>query len=145
VAAHGWFRPDAPLFSGFQLEDGPFLTADVYDLDLRASLVALSACETGRSVIGGGGELPGLSRAFLYAGAAALLVSQWRVDDLSTAELMTRFYAELAGGAPPPSALRAAQLAILTGDMAQNDRAHPFFWAGFQVIGAAGGVARGAR
>lgn len=135
VAAHGEFRPDAPLFSCIELADGPLTTADIFDLDLRAGLVALSACETGRSVLGGGDELVGMTRAFLYAGAAGLLVSQWRVDDASTAELMTHFYQELMHGAGRASALRTAQLECISGNGAGGDRSHPFYWAGFQIIG----------
>lgn len=135
LAAHGLFRPDAPLFSGVELDDGLLTTADVFNLDLRAALVTLSACETGRAVIGGGDELAGLTRAFLYAGAAGLLVSQWRVDDASTAALMTRFYQELVGGVGPTAALRAAQLALLMGELTEDGHTHPFYWAGFQVIG----------
>lgn len=136
IAAHGRFRADAPLFSAIELEDGPLTTADVFSLDLRAGLVTLSACETGRAVVGGGDELIGLARAFLYAGAAGLLVSQWRVEDSSTAALMTRFYQELAGGAGRAQALRTAQVACLQGERLENRREHPFFWAGFQIIGA---------
>ncbi len=135
VAAHGQFRPDAPLFSRIELADGPLTTADIFDLNLNAALVTLSACETGRSVLGGGDELAGMARAFLYAGAAGLLVSQWRVDDAVTAELMTRFYGELAAGAGKASALRTAQVALISAGTPQNGHAHPFFWAGFQLIG----------
>jgi tetratricopeptide (TPR) repeat protein len=137
IAAHGEYRPDAPLFSHIRLADGPLTTADVFDLDLRAALVTLSACDTGRAVVGGGDELVGISRAFLYAGAAALLVSQWQVDDASTAELMARFYEALRGGTSPSEALRLAQCAQLLGGSPQNDWSHPFYWAAFQLIGAA--------
>jgi CHAT domain-containing protein len=99
-------------------------------------LVTLSACETGRAVIGGGDELVGLARAFLYAGAAGLLVSQWRVDDASTAALMTRFYGALRSGAGRAEALRTAQCAFLSQGPPENGHQHPFFWAGFQLIGA---------
>ncbi|HLZ68730.1 MAG TPA: CHAT domain-containing protein [Dehalococcoidia bacterium] len=135
IAAHGQFRADAPLFSGIELGDGSLTTADVFDLKLRAALVTLSACDTGRSVLGGGDELSGLVRAFLYAGAADLLVSLWRVDDAGTAELMARFYRELAGGTGLATALRRAQLELLSPRMRENGRSHPFFWAGFQLIG----------
>jgi CHAT domain-containing protein len=140
IAAHGRFRADAPLFSYIELDDGPLTTADIYSVTLRARLVALSACETGRAVIGGGDELVGLARAFLYAGAAGLLVSQWRVDDEATAELMARFYAELSGGASAAGALQAAQLAAIRRGMRENSRHHPFFWAGFQIIGDSQGL-----
>lgn len=136
VAAHGEFRPDAPLFSHIQLADGPLTTADVFDLNLRADLVTLSACDTGQTNVGGGDELVGLSRAFLYAGAATLLVSQWRVDDLSTAEQMTHFYRVLQQGSDPAEALRITQINFLKNAMPQSGHAHPFLWAGFQLIGA---------
>jgi CHAT domain-containing protein len=135
IAAHGQFRPDAALFSYIELADGPLTTADVFNLDLRAGLVTLSACETGRAVVGGGDELAGLIRAFLYAGAAGLLVSQWRVDDVATATLMTRVYQELARGTGAAAALRTAQIEAIAAEMHESGRGHPFYWAGFQVIG----------
>jgi CHAT domain-containing protein len=135
IAAHGQFRADAPLFSRIELADGPLTTADIFDLDLRAALVTLSACETGRSVVSGGDELDGLARAFLYAGASSLLVSQWRVDDDSTSVLMARFYRELRRGASRAEALRTAQLEDFRSDRALNRGQHPFYWAGFQLIG----------
>jgi CHAT domain-containing protein len=135
VAAHGIFRHDAPLFSHVELADGPLTTADVFNLSLRASLVTLSACETGRAVVGGGDELVGLARAFLYAGAAGLLVSQWRVEDASTAALMACMYQHLVDGATAAAALRAAQVALLDAEAGASGHQHPFFWAGFQIIG----------
>jgi tetratricopeptide (TPR) repeat protein len=138
VAAHGQFRQDAPLFSSIQLADGPLTTADVFNLTLPAALVTLSACETGRAVLGGGDELVGLARAFLYAGVAGLLVSQWRVEDGSTAALMARFYAALRSGPliGHARALREAQVGFLRAAARDGDgRDHPFFWAGFQLIG----------
>lgn len=140
IAAHARFRPDAPLFSAIELADGPLTTADVFNLDLRARLVTLSACETARSVIGGGDELVGLTRAFLYAGAASLLVSQWRVDDDATARLMTHFYSELRQGATSAEALRLAQVGSICSDTAQNRPVHPFYWAGFQIVGDGGSL-----
>lgn len=136
IAAHGRFRPDAPLFSHIELADGPLTAIDIFNLDLRASLVSLSACETGRAVLGGGDELVGLTRAFLYAGAAGLLVSQWRVDDRSTAMLMARFYHELLQGAGAAAALRSAQAGMIGFEHEDDRYSHPFFWAGFQFVGA---------
>ena len=73
LATHADFRPDNPLFSGLALADGWLTTLDIFNLRLDASLVTLSACQTGRSVIGGGDELLGLMRSFLAAGAASLV------------------------------------------------------------------------
>jgi CHAT domain-containing protein len=135
LAAHGRFRADAPLFSALDLADGPLTTADVFALELPASLVTLSACQTGVATVGGGDELVGIARAFLYAGAKSLLVSQWRVDDEATAGLMQSFYQELAKGAGKAKALQLAQRKIRHEAMPQNRWSNPFFWAGFQLIG----------
>lgn len=129
LACHGSFRPDSPLFSALHLADGRFTTRDAYSLDLRCELVVLSACETGVSRVAPGDELIGLARGFFAAGAPALLVSLWTVDDASTAELMTRLYLRLREGDTPSQALRAAQCALL------RDRPHPFFWAPFVLMG----------
>ncbi len=83
LATHGCFRGDNPLFSGLALADGWLTMLDVFNLQLKASLVVLSACQTGRSMIGGGDELMGLMRAFLAAGAASLISTLWTVEDNS--------------------------------------------------------------
>lgn len=141
LAAHGNFRPDNPLFSGLALADGWLTTLDIFSLRLNASLVTLSACQTGRSAVGGGDELLGLMRALLYAGAASLVLTLWTVEDRSTAALMERFYRGLAGGERKGSALRQAQLAFLQpgdDDPAAAAYAHPYFWAPFFLVGDAG-------
>jgi tetratricopeptide (TPR) repeat protein len=134
LATHGEFRADAPLFSPLYLADGPLTATDVFNLQLKASLVTLSACQSGASMIGGGDELVGFSRAFLYAGAASLLLSLWRVEDQATAHLMDRFYRGLLEGQRKPAALRQAQLAFLSGEEGDSYR-HPFFWAPFFLVG----------
>lgn len=143
VAAHGEFRPDNPLFSGIALDDGWLTTLDIFNLRLRASLVTLSACQTGQSVVSGGDELLGLMRAFLYAGAASLVVSHWAVEDRSTAQLMETFYGKLGGGMAKGAALRHAQRQFIQGkcsDDVEGARAHPYFWAPFFLVGDAGNL-----
>lgn len=136
LAAHGDFRPDNPLFSGLALSDGWLTTLDIFSLHLKASLVTLSACQTGRNVVGGGDELLGLMRAFLYAGAASLVLSLWAVEDRSTEQLMKMFYQMLAAGKPKGQALRHAQLQLLRGQ--EPVHSHPYFWAPFFLVGNAG-------
>ena len=92
--------------------------------------MVLSACQTGRSVVSGGDELLGLMRAFLSAGASALVLSLWQVADAATRELMTHFYRRLIAGEAAATALRQAQCHLL-----QNSHAHPYFWASFFVVG----------
>lgn len=130
LATHGDFRPENPLFSGLALADGQIATLDVFHWRMPASLVVLSACQTGRSVVSGGDELLGLMRAFLSAGASALVLSLWQVADAATRELMTHFYRRLIAGEAAATALRQAQCHLL-----QNSHAHPYFWASFFVVG----------
>ncbi len=140
LAAHGEFRPDNPLFSGLALADGWLTTLDIFNLRLQASLVTLSACQSGQSQVGGGDELLGLMRAFLYAGAASLVLSLWAVEDRSTAQLMGVFYDKLAEGWSKGAALRYAQRQFIQdgadqADAAETLRRHPFFWAPFFLVG----------
>lgn len=133
LAAHAIFRQDNPLFSFIELADRPLEAAEITRLRLQARLVVLSACETGRGRPRGG-EYIGLARAFLLAGAGALVVSHWPVDDQATAEVMGLFYQRLAEtGAIGPS-LRAAQRAFIEGP--QPAYRHPFYWASFYLLGA---------
>jgi CHAT domain-containing protein len=131
-----------PLFSWIDLapigDDGRFEVHEIYGLELDARLVVLSACETG---LGGGAltsapagdDWVGLTRAFLTAGADNVLASLWRVEDLATARLMERFYADLLSGASLPEALAASQRSLIR----DQDTAHPFYWAGFSLVGEA--------
>jgi len=121
------------------------LTASaIANLDLDADLVILSACNSGGP--GGttaGESLSGLARSFFYAGARALLVTHWAVDDRMAAFLVVKTMAERAGGRGSAAALRAAQLSVLddAGRGLPVEAAHPFFWAPFAVIGEGGPAA----
>jgi CHAT domain-containing protein len=141
LATHGEFRGDNALFSGLALSDGWLTTLDIFNLRLNAELVTLSACQTGRSVVGGGDELFGLMRAFLSAGAASLVATLWTVEDRSTALLMQRFYQRLVKGESRGGALREAQLQFLREDENKMYN-HPYFWASFFLVGDTG-AARG--
>lgn len=134
-ATHGQFNPEAPLKSALLLapdsEYNGILTVDkLYSLTLDADLVTLSACETGLSKIANGDDLVGLTRGFLYAGSSSIVASLWKVDDLATSLLMTRFYKEL-DKTNKREALRTAQL--------ENKKKypHPYYWASFQLTGNA--------
>lgn len=105
---------------------------DIYNLQLNADLVVLSACETalGQQVRGEG--LISLSRAFIYAGSKAVIASLWRVPERATTELMTHLYrGMLQEGLSPAQALRQAQLQL------QKNRRwrDPYYWAGFVYQG----------
>jgi CHAT domain-containing protein len=105
---------------------------DIYNLELRADLVVLSACQTalGQEIRGEG--LVGLTRGFMYAGAARVLASLWSVDDRATSVLMRRFYEHMiTDGLSPAAALRQAQI-----DMSRDPQwRSPYYWAGFSLQG----------
>lgn len=131
LACHGIFRTDNPMFSALKLGDGWLTAVDVLKLNVSSTLVTLSACESGRGGVLAGDEVIGLTRAFLGAGAATLLVSLWLAPDEPTAALMAEWYRRLRRGRyrHPAAALRAAQRAL-------RDRyPHPYYWAPFMVVG----------
>jgi CHAT domain-containing protein len=138
IAAHGHHRLDQPDLSFLQLADGQLYADDVMQQDLSYELVTLSACETGRARIATSDDLIGIGRSFLYAGAGALVLSLWQVEDKSTLQLMERIYAALCAGASKPAAMRRAQLSLL----AENQGLHPAFWGSFQVVGNANPLSR---
>ncbi|MBK8065691.1 MAG: tetratricopeptide repeat protein [Betaproteobacteria bacterium] len=123
-------------------EDGLLTMKEVIeDVELNAELVALSACNTaGESVQANNGEgFAGLTRAFMYAGAKALLVSHWSVDSKSTQALMTDTFRNIKQGMPTLTAISTAQKTLLSGRYTSGaysfSRAHPFFWAPFVLVG----------
>lgn len=141
IAAHGLFRLDAPNFSHIKLADRQLSAIEVFNLDLSScSLLTLSACETGRTVVKGVDEVIGLGRGFFYAGAVSLLPTLWKVDDASSAELMNTFYSLLLTGHSKAAALASAQREFLARARTsiRPYRVHPYFWAAFHLIGDAG-------
>lgn len=109
VGTHGVFDMATPMGSGVLLADGLFTAERFMGLRLAGTLVVLAACRTGVSSTRPGDELLGLVRAVLHAGAPAVLVSLWTVDELATTMLLGRFYEGLAAGESAIDALRAAQ------------------------------------
>jgi len=139
-ACHGVFRGDAPEQSGLLLADGSLTMLDIINqMELKAWVVTLSACQTAKSQPSGGDEVVGLPRAILYAGAPAVVASLWNVNDHATSVLFQEFYADLKRGASPVNALRDAQLA--TRDYEKDGKRpfrDPYYWAAFVLIGAGG-------
>jgi CHAT domain-containing protein len=105
---------------------------DVFNLNLPAELVVLSACQTGLGEEVKGEGLVGLTRGFMYAGSPRVVVSLWSVDDEATSQLMAKFYKKmLQDGLKPAAALRAAQLELWQQQRWQS----PFYWAAFTLQG----------
>jgi CHAT domain-containing protein len=118
-ATHGILNSEEPDLSGLVLSlvnekgepiNGFIRLNEIYNLNLNADLVVLSACQTalGKEVRGEG--LIGLTRGFMYAGSPRVVASLWKVDDVATAELMKIFYQKmLKDKMRPAAALRAAR------------------------------------
>jgi uncharacterized protein (TIGR03067 family) len=119
------------------VRDGWVTAAEVALLDLHGTdLVVLSACKTGLGDVGRIGEgVSGLRRAFQYAGARTLVTSLFSVPDAETRELMKEFYTGLAAGKGKLAALHNAQLSVIH-RRRRGGAAHPFFWAGFVLVGS---------
>jgi CHAT domain-containing protein len=144
-------------------EDGWLEVREIFGMNLKADLVVLSGCETGLGKLSTGDELVGLTRAFIYAGTPSVIASLWKVDDASTAQLMSVFYKNLKTMSKV-EALRQAQLALIRGSgqsellarrgiggigkLGETPNAalpapsslsistsHPYFWAPFVLVG----------
>jgi len=136
-ATHGYLDAEHPNLSALVLSqvdskgaalDGFLRVPDVYNFNLSAELVVLSACQTGLGKEVRGEGLMGLTRAFLYAGAPRVIVSLWNVNDRATADLMASLYRNmLREGKQPAAALRAAQLELRK----QKRWESPYYWAAF--------------
>ncbi|MGH9754942.1 MAG: CHAT domain-containing protein, partial [Blastocatellia bacterium] len=113
-------------------QDGFLRAHEIYNLEMPAELVTLSACQTGLGKLTRGEGLVSLTRGFMYAGAARVVVSLWSVSDQATSELMVKFYRRmLIDGERPAAALRAAQV-----EMWRDKRWEtPYYWAAFTLQG----------
>jgi CHAT domain-containing protein/Tfp pilus assembly protein PilF len=141
-ATHGILNTRHPELSGMVLsligqdgkaQDGFLLAHEVYNLKLPAELVVLSGCRTGLGKEIKGEGILSLTRGFMYAGAARVVVSLWDVNDNSTAELMAQFYKGMLGKQrlSPTAALRRAQVAMWRSARWQA----PYYWAAFVLHG----------
>jgi CHAT domain-containing protein/Tfp pilus assembly protein PilF len=162
LATHGYLHPHRPMSSGMLLAvpagagrpaenagdrsaesagDGALLAWEIMSqLKLRAELVVLAACESGRGENVRGEGIVGLTRALQYAGARSIVASQWRVSDTGTRALMVAMHRNLRAGMAKDEALRRAMAAV----RADPKTAHPYYWAPFFLIGDPGNANLGA-
>src|SRR5262249_32294899 len=119
-----------------ELDDGLLTASEVAELKLNADWVVLSACNTAAGDTPGAEGLSGLARAFFYAGARALLVSHWSIEDEATVRITTNVFDRLSKN---PSLSRAEALRLAMLDLIDNsanpEDAFPAFWAPFVVVG----------
>jgi CHAT domain-containing protein len=126
------------LAQGDTNEDGLLEAWELMQLDLKADLAVLSACETARGRFGAGEGMIGLSWAMFIAGVPSIVVSQWKVESASARDLMINFHRQALTSpvaakskATKAEALRQAALTL----MKNPETRHPFYWAGFVLVG----------
>lgn len=140
-ATHGVLNDAAPLYSHLALtqsdnEDGLLEAWELMRMDLQADLAVLSACETARGRFGAGEGMIGLTWAMFIAGVPTTIVSQWKVESASTRDLMLSFHRQLKRAPPPAKATKAEALQQAALKVMKNqETSHPFYWAGFVLVG----------
>src|SRR5262249_34552866 len=145
-ATHGVLNDISPMYSNVLLsqasgksdQDGLLEAWEMMNLDLDADLVVLSACETARGRVSAGEGMIGMTWALFVAGCPRTVVSQWKVQSASTAELMVEVHRKFKTRFETPQtaistagALRQAALKV----MRDPRYRHPFYWGGFVVVG----------
>ena len=144
LATHGILDDTSPMYSRLAMaranddpnDDGLLEAREIMRLDLHADLVVLSACQTARGRIGAGEGMIGMSWAFFVAGVPTMVASQWKVDSASTAKLMIDFHKRLRAEGATPALIKASALQQAALSLMKDPRyRHPYFWAGFVVIG----------
>jgi hypothetical protein len=137
-ATHGYFGTDLPGTSEPALilstmppgTDGYLLMSEIMSLKLGANIVALTACQTGLGKRISGEGTMGMGRAFQYAGAKSVLMSFWAVAEAPSVDLVTSVFLHLSRGKNKLDALASARAEIR-----DKGFGHPFFWAGFGLVG----------
>jgi len=115
--------------------DSKLYLQDLYNLDLTNDLVILSACETGVGVLQKGEGSMNLARGFKYAGVSNMVVSLWKINDLSTSQLMADFYSELSKTESAFYANQNSKLSYLNNPEISNIKKSPYYWSAFVYFG----------
>lgn len=165
LASHGVFNKQQPLYSYILMDasdqdDGRLTVNEIFGINLKSKIVTLSACETALGELEEADDFVGFSRAFIYAGTPSIVVSLWKVDDATTAWLMTRFNQYLYAGYKTNEAITYAQRDIilkkfdtstirglkevaidkqLINELFQEfgkDKLLPYYWAPFILLGS---------
>jgi CHAT domain-containing protein len=138
LAMHGAIEDQHPLlsklfFNSSEKNDGMLHVYEIYNMNIPAQLVILSACNTAAGKLVRGEGIVSLERAFQYAGSKALLSTLWTVDDAASLKLTERFLQNIKDGQPKDIALRDAKLQFLATALPEHQ--HPFYWSSFKLTG----------
>lgn len=139
LATHAIFDDSSPddsylAFAPIKNEDNLLYVSDLYNLELDADMVTLSACESGVGELRRGEGFLSLARGFFYSGASSICSTLWKINDASSTILMNAFYKHLAKGDAKDLALQKAQVQFLNANR-QNALVHPYYWSGFVISG----------
>ncbi|WP_339918266.1 CHAT domain-containing protein [Yeosuana marina] len=138
-ATHASANDEFPDYSYLAFENNDdnsnlLYAKDLYNYQINADMVTLSACQTGFGKLQKGEGMLSLARAFNYAGVPSIVTTLWKISDQSTSEIMKSFYKNLSDGLSKKEALRQAKLTYLN----SNDDAflrHPYYWSGIIITG----------
>ncbi len=139
LAMHGEADSDDPgnsclIFeNGGDGNDGNLYAWEIYNMQLNPAMVVLSACNTGTGKLRKGEGVMSLARSFMYAGCPSVVMTLWSISDLSSTDLMKIFYKNLTAGNNKAEALQKAKIQYLTHTGPMNS--HPYYWAGYVVLG----------
>jgi len=140
LAMHAMINDSVPMFSRLVFSETEKDTAsiflntfEIYDLVLNASMVTLSACNTGTGILRNGEGIMSLARGFIYAGVPSIVMTLWEVQDKSGYNIMTKYYRNLTSGDDKDVALQKAKLEFLNDS--PDYSTHPFYWSAYIVTG----------
>lgn len=143
LGTHAEMNATSPMYSRLVLSrtgsavdaeaDGYLHAYEIYELDLRAQLAVLTACETGTGKNDEAEGVRSLGYSFAYAGCPSLVMSLWGIDEQVSSTIITSFYEYLADGMPKHEALRQAKLDHLAN--APDELTLPYYWAGLVLVG----------
>jgi len=146
LAMHGLVDDQNPMASELVFtksenlaNDGYLSIREIYNLDLNADLVVLSACNSGYGKVQKGEGNISLARGFIYAGSSSVIMSLWKIPDLNTKEIMIELYKNLSSNMKKGYALQQAKLKYIS-DTEDPLHAHPYYWAGFILTGDDGEI-----
>lgn len=137
-ATHATFNDKNPEFSYLAFSpntnDPLLFVKDIYNQEIRANMVTLSACETALGNLKRGEGFIGLASSFYYAGASSITSTLWKVNDGTSAKIMASFYGKLSESEAKNEALRLAKMEYLN-EYQDTKLTHPYYWAGFVLSG----------
>ncbi len=114
-------------------DEGLLNTYELYNMQLNAKMVVLSACRSGDGVLQKGEGIISMARGFLYAGCPSIVMTLWNVEDRTGVQIMYQFYKQLKKGKSKDNALQESKLNFLAS--APPHKTHPYYWAGYLQIG----------